>query len=103
MRQRILSYDSTFGTERTDAITLHNNGVAASIPSQQAVPTFDDTKDWWFDCDAARVHRLAPGPLPAGLDGCQRAEDRHDDHRQRCHHERPPQHHGGAQVTAQHD
>lgn len=52
MRQRILSYDSTFGTERTDAITLHNNSVAASIPSQKAVPTFDDTKDWWFDCDA---------------------------------------------------
>ena len=52
MRQRILSYDSTFGTERTDAITLHNNGVAASIPSQKAVPTFDDTKNWWFDCDA---------------------------------------------------
>ena len=51
MRQRILSYDSTFGTERTDAITLHNNSVAATIPSQRAVPTFDDTKTWWFDCD----------------------------------------------------
>ena len=51
MRQRILSYDSTFGTEKTDAITLHNNSVAATIPSQKAVPTFDDTKTWWFDCD----------------------------------------------------
>ncbi|HYH73814.1 MAG TPA: immune inhibitor A domain-containing protein [Nocardioides sp.] len=51
MRQRILSYDSTFGTERTDAITLHNNGVAATIPSQRAVPRFDDTKTWWFNCD----------------------------------------------------
>ena len=51
MRQRILSYDSTFGTEPTDAITLHNNGVPASIPSQKAVPTFDDTKNWWFNAD----------------------------------------------------
>jgi immune inhibitor A len=51
MRQRILSYDSTFGTEKTDAITLHNNSVAATIPSQKAVPTFDDTKSWWFNCD----------------------------------------------------
>jgi immune inhibitor A len=51
MRQRILSYDSTFGTERTDAITLHNNSVAATIPSQRAVPRFDDTKTWWFNCD----------------------------------------------------
>ena len=51
MRQRILSYDSTFGTEKTDAITLHNDSDAATIPSQKAVPTFDDTKTWWFDCD----------------------------------------------------
>jgi len=51
MRQRILSYDSTFGTERTDAITLHNNSIAATIPSQRAVPRFDDTKTWWFNCD----------------------------------------------------
>ncbi len=51
MRQRILAYDSTFGTEQTDAITLHNNSVATTIPSQKAVPTFDDTKAWWFDCD----------------------------------------------------
>lgn len=51
MRQRILAYDSTFGTERTEAITLHNNGIPASIASQKAVPTFDDTKDWWFDAD----------------------------------------------------
>ena len=51
MRQRILAYDSTFGTEKTDAITLHNNSVAKRIPSQRAVPRFDDTKNWWFDCD----------------------------------------------------
>ena len=33
----------------------------------------------------ARLHRLPPGPVPAGLDGRRRAEDRHDDHRQRRH------------------
>ena len=27
MRNRILSYDSTFGRDRTRAITLHNRGV----------------------------------------------------------------------------
>ena len=36
MRNRILSYDSTFGLERTDAITLHNNGVAGTIASKPA-------------------------------------------------------------------
>jgi immune inhibitor A len=66
MRQRILSYDSTFGTERTDAITLHNNGVAGTIPSQPAVRTFDDTRSWWSDCDehactGAHQGRYEPG------------------------------------------
>jgi immune inhibitor A len=66
MRQRILSYDSTFGTEATDAITLHNNSVAASIASQPAVRTFDDTKDWWSNADqhaatGAHQGRYQPG------------------------------------------
>ena len=51
MRQRLLSYDSTFGVERTDAITIHKNSEPASIPSQPAVRTFDDTETWWYDCD----------------------------------------------------
>jgi len=51
MRQRLLSYDSTFGVERTDAITIHKNSEPASIPSQPAVRTFDDTRTWWYDCD----------------------------------------------------
>ena len=66
MRNRILSYDSTFGVERTDAITLHNNGVAATIASKPAVPTFDDTKTWWSNCDqhactGSHAGRYQPG------------------------------------------
>jgi immune inhibitor A len=51
MRQRIQSYDSTFGLERTDPITLHLNSVPTTIASKPAVRTFDDTKTWWFAGD----------------------------------------------------
>ncbi len=57
MRPRILSFDSTFGNEATDAITVHKNSIASRIPSQKAVPVFDDTKDWWFANDG---HPSAP-------------------------------------------
>jgi immune inhibitor A len=36
-------FDATFGQEATDAVTFHRNGVAAVVPSQRAIPTFDDT------------------------------------------------------------
>jgi immune inhibitor A len=52
LRPRILSYDSAFGKQKTKGITVHINSQASSLPSQSAVPTFDDTKDYWFDCDA---------------------------------------------------
>jgi immune inhibitor A len=55
MRNRILSYDSTFGLERTDAITLHNSGLTGTIASKPAVPVFDDTKTWWVDEDEHAV------------------------------------------------
>jgi immune inhibitor A len=50
-RPRIQSYDSTFGLERTDKITLHDpdTGVARTYGGLQAVPTFDDTKDWYVE------------------------------------------------------
>ena len=35
-------FDATFGQERTDAVTFHRNGVATRVPSQPAIPTFDD-------------------------------------------------------------
>ena len=49
MRPRINSYDSTFTTTKTDAITLHNpaTGVATTIASKPAVSVFDDSKSYW--------------------------------------------------------
>jgi immune inhibitor A len=47
VRPRILSYDSTFGLEPTDAITINRNSQPIVIPSQPAAPVFDDTKDYW--------------------------------------------------------
>lgn len=66
MRPRILSYDSTFGLEKTDPITLHLGGIPARIRSQKAVPTFDDTLTWWFNRDehaatGAHAGRYQPG------------------------------------------
>jgi immune inhibitor A len=50
-RTRIQVYDATFGLEKTDAITLHLNGVASTHPSLAAAKTFDDRKDYWFASD----------------------------------------------------
>ncbi len=36
-------FDATFGQEATDAVTFHRNGVATEVPSQPAIPTFDDS------------------------------------------------------------
>ncbi|KNX39353.1 protease [Luteipulveratus halotolerans] len=49
-RQRIQSYDSTFGVDKTDAFTLHKQGLAAKVPSRPAVTTFDDTNPnaYWY-------------------------------------------------------
>ena len=47
VRPRIQSYDSTFGLDPTDAITLNRGSVPTSWGSQPAVPVFDDTKTWW--------------------------------------------------------
>ena len=48
-RPRIQSYDSTFGLEPTDRITLHDpeSGTAGTYGGLPAVPAFDDTKDWY--------------------------------------------------------
>ena len=53
-RPRIQSFDSTFTLDKTDAITLHANSVAQTIPSRAGVSTFDDRMDWW----------IAPGEQP---------------------------------------
>ncbi|HET7761238.1 MAG TPA: M6 family metalloprotease domain-containing protein, partial [Phycicoccus sp.] len=35
-------FDATFGTEKTDAVTFHRNGVPVTVPSTKGIPTFDD-------------------------------------------------------------
>ncbi|MGO4601536.1 immune inhibitor A domain-containing protein [Terrabacter sp. 2YAF2] len=42
MGNRRQPFDATFGQEKTDAVTFHRNGVATKVPSQPAIPTFDD-------------------------------------------------------------
>lgn len=46
-RPRIQSYDSTFGLEATDALTLNWLSQPSSHPSLPAVPVFDDTKQYY--------------------------------------------------------
>jgi immune inhibitor A len=46
-RNRVQTYDATFGLEPTDAITLHVGGVASEHPSQPAVPVFDDRLSYY--------------------------------------------------------
>ncbi|MGY1987041.1 immune inhibitor A domain-containing protein [Blastococcus sp. SYSU DS0669] len=55
-RARVQSYDSTFGLQATDKITLHDpdTGVGQKVGGLPAVRTFDDTEDWW----------VAPGEQP---------------------------------------
>jgi len=36
-------FDATFGQEATDAVTFHRLGVASVVPSQPAIPTFNDS------------------------------------------------------------
>jgi immune inhibitor A len=44
---RVPTYDSTFGLEPTEAITLHINSVANDYPSLPAVPIFDDNIQYY--------------------------------------------------------
>ena len=55
-RPRVQSYDSTFGRQATDRITLHDpdTGRAGTYGGLPAAPVFDDTKDWY----------VAPGEQP---------------------------------------
>jgi immune inhibitor A len=43
MGNRRQPFDATFGQEATDAVTFHRNGVATTVPSAPAMPTFDDS------------------------------------------------------------
>jgi immune inhibitor A len=46
-RNRVQTYDSTFGLEPTDGIFLHWRGEASFHPSLPAVPIFDDLNDYY--------------------------------------------------------
>jgi immune inhibitor A len=46
-RNRVQTFDATFGLEPTDAITLHWRGDASYHDSQPAVPIFDDLNDYY--------------------------------------------------------
>jgi immune inhibitor A len=36
-------FDATFGLHKTDSVTFHRNGAAVTVPSQPAIPVFNDT------------------------------------------------------------
>lgn len=46
-RNRIQSYDSTFGLWETDSLPLHYNSRLVPIPSLPGVPVFDGTKSYY--------------------------------------------------------
>ncbi len=55
-RPRIASFDSTFGLENTDQVTLQRELSEGDveklvIPTRDAVSTFDDTLSWWSNED----------------------------------------------------
>lgn len=65
LRPRILSSDSTFSRVPTKGQKLHYNSTPYWLRKQPAVPTFDDTLDWWYDGDehgsGQHVGRFQPG------------------------------------------
>jgi immune inhibitor A len=66
MRPRILSFDSTFGLDRTPKMRLHLKGTAATIPSRAAVSTFDDDRSYFQDCDPHGCTGAHPGRYQPG-------------------------------------
>jgi immune inhibitor A len=46
-RNRVQTYDATFGLEPTDAITIHRFSQPSSIPSLPAVREFNDMNSYW--------------------------------------------------------
>jgi immune inhibitor A len=47
MRPRLQSYDSTFGLQPTDSITVRKAGAPTTIPSQPGVSVFNDLNPYW--------------------------------------------------------
>jgi immune inhibitor A len=68
-RGRVQTYDSTFGLEPTDAITLHLAGVPTAIGSLPAVQVFDDRLSYWSNSDAHGATGSHPGHYQPGWFG----------------------------------
>ncbi|MEU4608060.1 immune inhibitor A domain-containing protein [Kribbella sp. NPDC023972] len=47
-RPRVGGYDAPFGLEKADSFTLHLNGQPSYIRGQNGVPTFNDSKTYWY-------------------------------------------------------
>ena len=47
-RPRVQSYDSTFSTQRTDAVQLTSAGVTKTYGGLAGTATFDDSKSYWI-------------------------------------------------------
>jgi immune inhibitor A len=47
-RERVAGYDAPFSLSKASSFTLHVNGKPSYIRGQAAVPTFDDTKKYWY-------------------------------------------------------
>ena len=61
-RNRIQTYDSTFGLQRTDGIpNIHVNSVPSPVASLPAVPVFDDRILYW---DPANPQGSVKNPNP---------------------------------------
>ena len=67
--------DSTFGLDKVPALTLHNNGVATTIPAKPAVPVFSDANNPWSDCDGDACTGAHPGRYQPGA-----VQRRHPEH-----------------------
>ncbi|GAB3274890.1 immune inhibitor A domain-containing protein [Microbacterium lacusdiani] len=64
-RNRIQSFDSTFGLNKTDAISLHRETAdglqTLNVPSQKAVPVFDDTDPYAYYDESNPRHSVIVG------------------------------------------
>ena len=68
-RPRILSYDSVFGLQSTESITIHKDSQATTIPGHKPISTFDDTQTWWSNCDQHGCTGTHPGRYQPGWYG----------------------------------
>jgi immune inhibitor A len=58
-RPRVATYDSPFGLEKADSMTLHHNGQANYVRGQAAVRQFQDNRPYW-DADQPEASVKVP-------------------------------------------